>query len=625
MLLVTPSHAKLVEEGNRFVPNLLRQTHGDIERGHSIDVLIAIVDRIPEPADYKLTYAKKQGKHAGFKGGYTGNGISALLLDSENAAPDLWSDRPGSVEEVASTSQRQSKLSFHFHAIEERTDVVEGPHEERPHSSTSIKLPVANTLFYNGRESTIQAERWIAGETILESTLACIKRRPLKEQGLKLNAPPPGKGRFSPFRPIVPLSRITDAQTVAAAMGNIIRQFYVHDSSEEVEPASKRLENAVAHLLSKQGIGKRTVDIWAQVVPDPGQTRLAYLDDRILTGSRLHKVLSGGGGWGNRQGLLALDPERDFDSTPELSPFEGLEGEDAETEKRRGLSEIVSPGYLVNFWVESSAMLPPEKRFTEPLDGSWEVFPNCTSFVFGTMPSTDDPTPTSDQTVTIESARQHCIYVPDHFGMLSEKGMSFGIASPDGQSTQTKIDVPHSEILCGSVRGLPRIKRLQFTEEVAQPKIRIRKFATDNILTKSKAQSPKRKKVVNGNSTASEPSSEYLNAANTGSAERRREEWTMEEAIARNTVQGTTRGLETWQAQDFENPPIERNPIRRYPSTSANFSFRKVEPSSVWGPRKKEVAELVKSREAAASTSRAYNVLLAGEYYGEAHGHLFQR
>ncbi|KAI4245639.1 MAG: hypothetical protein L6R40_002440 [Gallowayella cf. fulva] len=334
----------LLAEGNRFIPDLIRQTYHGWAKGRILDVLVAVIDRISYPS----SQIKKAGLDPGQgRIGYSGKGISVMLTDSEVGAPDLWSQREQTDQKASSTAQRRSTLSFQFGANSEHVDRNEKSTTPKLFLSRTVKLPVANTIFHNGRESTIQAQRWIVGETILEPALACIKRTWLKEQVLRMAFPFPDAPDKFPTQVFIPLSPITRPKRVATSMGNVIRQFYARN--EHLEPASKDLETAVAHWISQTGNERKAVEVWALISPPKGlRTFNNYNFSKVIrNGGHFHKVLSGGGGWGNRQGLLALDPEVDFDVTPKLRMTEDLESEFAE-DRSRASSQVVNPGDMVS-------------------------------------------------------------------------------------------------------------------------------------------------------------------------------------------------------------------------------------------------------------------------------------
>ncbi|KAL8688528.1 MAG: hypothetical protein Q9218_005586 [Villophora microphyllina] len=446
LLLITPSHCNLIEDGHRFIPNIIRQTHDQLTGGRSIDVLVAVVDSIPYPAKVNRPGEKPHRPEKGC----IGRGISVLLLNSETATPDLWSSRKEvkkeAKKEVLSATQRRNILSFHFDAIASLTSTADGRSEITPNAGTTIKLSVANTLFHNGRESTIEAQRWTVGETSIESTLTCTKRTPLGEQAIRLVSPSSEDASSPPFKIDIPLVPITKPRVIASAMGNVLREVFTEESSGEVQPASEELEGAVTQWIAKHESEKRTVDVWAMVKTPQYSFSAGNAGVHVLEGGRIQKVLSGGGGWGNKQGLLALDHEQDFNVESELSSLENSgDGVLSFEEVSSGHGhEALSDQDSIRFYV-----IGPVPTKAKASGQSWELQNHKTSFVFGTTPSTIDAMPLSSSATASDSTSQPCVFAPGHFGMLSEYGMTFGGTTKDGLPIQTKIDVPFASILCG--------------------------------------------------------------------------------------------------------------------------------------------------------------------------------
>ncbi|KAL8834203.1 MAG: hypothetical protein Q9170_003860 [Blastenia crenularia] len=234
-------------------------------------------------------------------------------------------------------------------------------------------------------------------------------------------------------------------------MGNVVRGTFADGSSGNVLPASQELEASIDRWLCESENEARLVEVWALVSPSIEKWYLSptVLGKAINAGSHLHRVLSGGGGWGNRQGLLALDLATDFHDTCELPSTDISETVDPEVEKRRNLGQIVSPGDTVQFYVRLEH-LSGVSSFAAPAiqnlrNKSYE-FNRLTSIVFGTVPSTIDAMPAPSTTEVDHNGYSPCIYAWGHFGMLSEQGISLTTTAADGQRSQTKIDVPHSMI-----------------------------------------------------------------------------------------------------------------------------------------------------------------------------------
>ncbi|KAL8683203.1 MAG: hypothetical protein Q9186_000815 [Xanthomendoza sp. 1 TL-2023] len=507
VLLVTPSYISVLEEKSPFIPDLIRQTYHGLRKGRILDVLVAVVDRISYPASYASRAQVASGNQHKRRIGYTGNGISVMLTESETGAPDLWSPRGEMNGKTSPITQCQSTLSFKFGANVE--DVGRG--ERTSFSSKAIKLPVANTIFHNGRESSLQAQRWVVGETILEATLACIRRTWLNEQVLQMAFPSPEEPNKFPLQVSVPLLALTRRKRVATSMGNVIRQVYdkaepfpdgpPRDSPPEIEPASKDLESAVAQYISEKRDENTNVEIWA-VITSPTSS-LTYTTPNfskvVKGGGHFHKVLGGGGGWGNRQGLLALDPEVDFDVTPELRLTENLDFEPPEEDRGRTSGQIVSPGDIAMFFCRQlygSLSGTPSKAPGTPTDpgNSW-ILSRLPCFVFGTASSTIDDIPVPTSAISRASNSPHCIYVAQHFGMLSEQAVSVMLVRSDGGVSRTKIDVPHAVVSCG-----PQIARLQTTPLLYEQDLNPRKSMQHRVGSED----------TSDGAAAPEPRSEYL-------------------------------------------------------------------------------------------------------------------
>lgn len=194
-----------------------------------------------------------------------------------------------------------------------------------------VTIPMANTIFQNGRRSTLFATRYerAAQGGRFEATLTLDKAAQAIE--VTTEAGP----RFAPRLPLVPLA---PPREIAAGLGNIVRQ--VVDAGGKPAPASRELEDLIPRLLEARG-RRDTVGVWAVVVPphvirehdafknirpfsecldgSVSEKELVKLNWECLGqvgthGLRVHKILSGGGGWGAKQGLLSLDPETSYDA-----------------------------------------------------------------------------------------------------------------------------------------------------------------------------------------------------------------------------------------------------------------------------------------------------------------------
>ncbi|KAK3953117.1 hypothetical protein QBC32DRAFT_127884 [Pseudoneurospora amorphoporcata] len=210
------------------------------------------------------------------------------------------------------------------------------------------------------------------------------------------------------------LAPITSPRKIVSGLGNILKQVEIDGESA---PASKELEDVIPKLLSlrassqkllKSPLDSHAVKVWALVIPDevyqkfanlqpysvylPGQFPSppfdlegastvdekrsaamcsATLQALLLAGCHIREILSGGGGWGTKQGLLSLDPQ-DRDSrrkTPknneakeeedEEDDMEGLERFLRTLRGEQNVGDIASPGSWVQFFVAPARLEMP--------------------------------------------------------------------------------------------------------------------------------------------------------------------------------------------------------------------------------------------------------------------------
>jgi hypothetical protein len=158
--------------------------------------------------------------------------------------------------------------------------------------------------------------------------------------------------------------------------------------------------------------------------------------------------VSGGGGWGIKQGLLSLDPEITHGSNQE-SPLQFHHGFSPKDEQSQALGEVAKPGDYIQFFIPGDAM--PEAPLVEEANSARRE-----SSVFGTIPSSVDdlpPTISAEETSQLENF----VAVPGHFGALTEQGIYLSLVRPkDTQLAdfKTKIDIPFTRFIQNSTRPI---------------------------------------------------------------------------------------------------------------------------------------------------------------------------
>ena len=435
---------RLLDDGFTFIPSLLRRVVETTKPWQDFDVLAAVVDRIPQTRS--TTPYGLRGSHVvdaeishrtWLEDGL--EGISVATLDSEVAAPDLWSPRNKSNERETMTIQQRCTLSFSLPPSPGVRTQLSDSSVSQPLVKRVVQLPVANTLFQNGRTSTLFAQRWsLSFSKEPTSEFVCSKKAWLPQQVIEMGAVFADEGlRFQlDHRVHSRLVAITPARTITDAVGNIVRKVSGSVGSAEAAPASEELERAISTAIKQGQMPAQQAGVWALVRPQKyaALDRVAQLQGTvpdliqyaILSGARLHKVLSGGGGWGEKHGLLALDPDSDYSHHHRAFETSFGDEQDVEADKREALGEVAKPGDTITFYVYTS---PPD---ADPVNLHKTVFwknsqATAATLTFGSLPSAMDTIPEVDSTETEAYAQSELAVEGNHFGMLSEQGMSLEV------------------------------------------------------------------------------------------------------------------------------------------------------------------------------------------------------
>ena len=256
--------------------------------------------------------------------------------------------------------------------------------------SARFTIPLANTLFENGQPATavhlpsmhqralVEAATNLSPAEVEEFAQAQADVREAWQElgelmtvvgarhGLHTPAPAASieitvpaevlrEGRGARIHSRLPLRALTPPRQIEEGMGNILRQLATPPSAAGTQSrggASRELEVAVSAYMQSLPAGQAgagAVQVYARLTPQqPAATSPAEL--LLYPGARLHRVLSGGGGWGNKAGLLALDPQAERD----VAGFERelaarLDGDDGPH------GGIVQPGAWAQFFVVEPA------------------------------------------------------------------------------------------------------------------------------------------------------------------------------------------------------------------------------------------------------------------------------
>lgn len=416
-------------------------------------VLAAVVDGLPSPKYHPWSDAPQRlgiVEHLSLRDGR--EGVAVLVGESTGIAPDLFTATETMDELDPATSSQQSTISFRLQLSEHARRAAAAGVGSKKITSYEIELPLANTIFQNGLTSTMFASRWIRSGSSMPLEFEMVERRALRHQRLLMPVDA-YQGYSNGHSLVVPLKRLTVPWIIASAMGNIVRQLYTDATASATMPASEGLETAVGRfLVERKSTRSRPFTVWALVTPKErwhGEptAQEATIFSSLQNGSRLHRVLSGGGGYGKKMGLLALDPDTAY-SSGSNSIF-GT-GEDLYQEEQDALGQVAKPGDVIEFFVYflGATVRAPKRGRTRSEQAEIE---------FGTTPSTVDLMPIPSTKTEKVDGGPAINYRTDLFGALSERGISLTIdsQSPEGEESfgaerlgrvvQSKIDVPFSK------------------------------------------------------------------------------------------------------------------------------------------------------------------------------------
>ena len=412
-----------------------------------VDVVCGVCDGLaPRPV------SMKQPSGAGFS-----------ILHKPWKQDDLWECNPTAV-----SPNLQSTITFSAN---------------KGHKVT-LTLPLANTLFNNGRLSTLLLSRWRSSGDSFEVTQEQTEKKNVTLNVFrKLRIPRPSIQ--IPSVPLTPMRRIQ------SGLGNIVRTIdFGEGGLPDVGPASRELEMRVTGYLSKQGLDHSVIDVWALVIPaealsGPWNEKVKILmsdvedlrakrspstdkgccdvGDFIDKGATLCRVLSGGGGWGIKQGLLALDPQTTYSSSNE-SRYDFSEGA-LDEQQASALGNVAQQGAFIQFLVAAKhdeavdPLIEKERGYVDSALGSTVV---------GVVPSTVDEIHDISQNGDQQMPKLDVQVYLGHFGCVSESGM---FLQRNGKSTtpviETKIDLPYSYVYRESPLNI--YKEAESEKEVASP------------------------------------------------------------------------------------------------------------------------------------------------------------
>lgn len=273
-------------------------------------------------------------------------------------------------------------------------------------------------------------------------------------------------------------------------MGNIVRQVTGPDGTTVA--ASQELERVVPEFFGARGESPKATAVWALVMSKEIQAHVLSItgsmlgrspdsdsveaigagkqqweklwarkppvwndlvSEAIAAGARLHRVLSGGGGWGKKAGLLSLDPVA---NTPE-TPTEDVMADDP-SDLSSALPSVVRNGEFIQFFAS-----PPETA-SQPWSDAVKLkrmsrWRKRWHWELGTIPSTADAL-TAGSWQHDSAASKETYVFRGSFGALTEDGITMNghFRSPGEEPSKvrkSKVDVPFSRFSMVQVEDQP--------------------------------------------------------------------------------------------------------------------------------------------------------------------------
>ncbi|KND95382.1 hypothetical protein TOPH_00377 [Tolypocladium ophioglossoides CBS 100239] len=408
VILATPNFIRQLED-SKFVGRFAKLLSGsaDIDQ---FRVLCAVVDQV----------APALGEPGAL------HGISILRGHLDDTLPELWLPSPPKARDDADSV---SALTFD----------LGGPW---------ITLPLTRTTFQNNKTSTLLSSRF----DMRQASPRLVQRIEKHSQRImiSLNQPPRSTADLGLWAPLSPITR---SRVVTESFGNIVRGIQVDGKTE---PASTELEDAVNTMFKHRSAPETTqgpMGVWAMITPqtdladlesapdptpilqgkpvsrDAIEVTAQYLEHSYKFGGRLFQILSGGGGWGPKKGLLSIDPQRTHFTLSE-------EEEMARFMQTMNNSGFAPTGSQIQFFIPAQA--PPE-----------DTSCSTSGIVFGV--------PFGTETAGGTGVPEKGYLVSGHFGALASQGVFVsGPTDPEtGVTDESKLSVPNSRVYVGRGTGRP--------------------------------------------------------------------------------------------------------------------------------------------------------------------------
>jgi hypothetical protein len=214
-------------------------------------------------------------------------GLSIHIGHLDCLLPGLWDDQDAvqSISHSVAEPDQSSSLSILF---PQKTTATTD-------ARISVTLPLANTLFSNGRRSTLLASEWRTATGFSNTPVEMVRSAEKRSQVIDL----PFSILFNQVQMQAPLVPITHPRKILEGLGNIIAKVQVDG---EPCPASMELQTNIPRLievrrsLTHSSPISGAIGVWAMIypkhmfLPQEDMVRFGYLIKSKYLGSAIGKL-----------------------------------------------------------------------------------------------------------------------------------------------------------------------------------------------------------------------------------------------------------------------------------------------------------------------------------------------
>lgn len=186
--------------------------------------------------------------------------------------------------------------------------------------------------------------------------------------------------------------------------------------------------------------------------------------------------MSGGGGWGAKQGLLSLDPETTlFNFASSKARYDFDSNDSKGNDQIQALGNIAKPGSSIQFYIseEAGASVPGNDAVPRPKAPRHHV---VNSLAFGCIPSTIDDIPVASSISNMSGDEKRFLpgihVIKGQFSAQSDSGIFISLKK-GYRALSSKVDVPHSTVWCGKLEK--QESNSPIGEEVKVKEVKVRR------------------------------------------------------------------------------------------------------------------------------------------------------